>query len=598
MIFKVAFEQNTDPSSNDVVSVIGIAKGLASSLLGTNTKRVVQVENATGILMINGDIATLLITGSSIAKIVFTPRSGALKDTPFYYEEKGDIDYTPAVVGTGWLPQGLDDNGKPKYGLIPYTRNDIFPNTVGYRTSVIWDRENQACEFIGELSNYGNLHWCSPDGQHAVSWKGPETHSFRNIYISNAWEAFGEAIYIGGEIIAAPLYKKCEDCTTYSHNIILGASIPNGTAYCVTLHRNERGGGNHYCVYKYDGNWKLLGTVDISYDGLAWFADNTGYKFVHPQGSQIEISQDSESVSLKAAPAITKGTQTEEYNSGSMPSFYKDFSSPILYDFSRTDADEDGGFLDSTLLSLKMSVSQKISTSGSGGSDTTTDEFDVEAKVILDTGDYAWISGPDVLYVGAVYYVEGFNGTKCKINWSVPGGYEDPNGNGSFIRITDTTSCGMGTITATISGGGNDGVSISREVKYPSGVWVFKETVGTPTSYCNDYGMPFSTELYDPSGRYKKVVGWYAGYSCDSTPPSGNVSISGVDKDGNEHSFPDSKPATVTFGNTQCYFCGAGGRAASGGWGSCGVCGDCVACDVAYAVRYAHWYSVYEWVCP
>jgi len=589
--------------SEDAQSVIAVAKSIATQNQGLILKRSVQIGNTTGIISVNVDKANVIVIGQPLTRLAFTPRSGKLKDTPFRYKDMANdvtgqtLDYTPGIEGTGWIPQGTLDNGKPKYGYIPFGREEVFPDIAGRRASVAYSKDGNSIEFLNDLSNYGNLSWVSPDGLYGVSWKGTEARLLRNTWISKAWEAFGEVVYVNGESIPAPIYViDPENPEPFTHNLILGASIPEGVIFVITLHRDELPGrGNQYCVYRYDGEWKLVSSINISYDGLPWFADNTGYSFIHPSGSEIDIDPISLTASLIAAPSVSPGTATEKYETGSSPTFTKNFTKNFLYEFSRSDADDEGNYLPSQRLSSTMVVQQNISSAGFGDSSTQNSKFDIEA-IWKDYTSEAWIDGPNTLSVGAVYSLKNYNGTYCSIRWSVPSKFDDF---GSYIVITDTTSCGIGTITATIVGGGNAGDSVSKDVKYPNGVWVVDSEVGEMSFSCEDYGFPKYTTIFSGGSRY--LVMWYAGYTCE--PTEVGFSISGVDEWGNEHTFPDNVPVPTHPGsgcNTGCFAKHSINVLEGPQWGSCGVCGTCSGCDHegVYALRYTRYYVIYKWVCP
>lgn len=430
MKLKIALTPLVDITAEDCLALIAMGKVRANKFEGQRKREVYTQGNYTGTLKVDVTTATLLLTVIAPA-LAFIPRSGHLEDTPFWYGSKQEVDYTPAINGTSWI---YIDQIK----AMPALRTEVPMLSAGNGMQAIFADGDITLDFVGYKNNFGNLWWASTDGKYACSWNGPYSRLFTDVYRNTV----GNEIYILGELITGPEYE--------DFNVVLGASYPEEQLYAITYHSPVVG---KQAVSKYvNGEWIKLGDLESSYSKQAWFADSTGLVFTHPRGHKVTISGDTITEVVYTPPT---GSQNETYVTGSMPTFTKEYEGASLFE---------GNVVGN------LTLTQNISTANTGSSSSTSAEFDVEGVVTtIDTGG---IIGPEWIAVGATYELQ-YGGTRCSIIWSVSGCTYETYANEGGIKILAITGCGTGSITATIVGGGNDGQSFTKEIKYPSGTWIF-----------------------------------------------------------------------------------------------------------------------------
>lgn len=430
MKLKIALTPLVNVEDENCLALIAMAKVRANQLEGKRKREQYVQGNYTGTLKVDVTTATLLILVETPA-IAFIPRSGHLEDTPFYYGSKEELDYTPAISGTSWMYTD-------QIVGLPALRTEVPMLSAGNGMQAILADGETTLDFVGYKNNFGNLWWASTDGGYACSWNGPYSRLFTDIYRNTV----GNEIYVLGDLITGPEYE--------DFNVVLGASNPDGQLYAISYHSPVVG---KQAVSKYvDEKWVKLGDLESSYSKQAWFADSTGLIFTHPRGHKVTIEND---VITETVFTPVMGSQNEIYTTGTMPSFTKTYEGAALFE--------------SNIVG-NLTLTQNISTTNTGNRSSTSSEFDVEHLVKrIDTGG---ILGPEWISVGATYELQ-FGGTSCGISWSVPGCTYESYANEGGIKILTVTGCGTGNISATLTGGGNAGLSFTKEVKYPSGTWVF-----------------------------------------------------------------------------------------------------------------------------
>lgn len=433
---------------------------------------------------------------TSASGLVFLPRSGSLVNSAFYYGSKEEVDYTPVINGVSWKPE---NDG---FTELPFeTRDNVFPSVFGTENAGTYNPARNSFKFIGSLSNYGNFYWISADKSQVVSWRGTPTRHFRDSYKSY-YETFSQYLFVSGQPINLPTYSEGEG------DYVLGASKPNGSLYMIGYHRMNP--SQIILSKKVAGEWvKLLVLDSVGYDGLPWLPDESGLRFIHNSGAYLEIEND-----------IPTFTQAQEYIGQQEEqddlSFSKSFSGKTFFDYGNT-----------TQVSASVVFSQSVSTSYQGDGEQTEQNFQISAEAIHFDGGY--VDGDQYIQVGSVYTLQGTPDTYCSIEWSVGGATFDQVGDG--IIITSRTGCGTQPVTATLVGGGNDGKSFTKNVLFPSGVWVFDfcEKVGDYTGDCNPAWPPYSpcycTKTYITNGAQIKEY-WQmqsAGIEgCSGYYPCGN----------------------------------------------------------------------------
>ena len=552
MKLKIALTPLVNVEDENCLALIAMAKVRANQLEGKRKREQYVQGNYTGTLKVDVTTATLLILVETPA-IAFIPRSGYLEDTPFYYGSKEDIDYTPAINGTSWMYTD-------QIVGLPALRTEVPMLSAGNGMQAILADGDTTLDFVGYKNNFGNLWWASTDGKYACSWNGPYSRLFTDIYRNTV----GNEIYVLGDLITGPEYE--------DFNVVLGASNPDGQLYAISYHSPVIG---KQAVSKYvDEKWVKLGDLESSYSKQAWFADSTGLVFTHPRGHKITIVDD---VITETVFTPVTGSQNETYTTGTMPAFTKTYEGAALFE--------------SNIVG-NLTLTQNISTTNTGNSSSTSSAFEVEQVVVVS--DFVTIIGPEYISTGAVYSII-YAGTYCDVSWTFGGSYTKTSSNGSTITITSTTSCGTGTITATIVGGGNSGISGSKDIIYPAGTWMWVRDVGTQSSSCNDYGMPGIISFITGSTKKVAVVYWgplgtgTCNYGVQVSGTSGGMTLS----DGSHTlSLPATTapyPNNIPCGNIPC-----GGYQAYGG---CGVCGSCTNIPNSRNCYYAEGYSEYTWVC-
>lgn len=553
MKLKIALTPLVDITAEDCLALIAMGKVRANKFEGQRKREVYTQGNYTGTLKVDVTTATLLLTVIAPA-LAFIPRSGHLEDTPFWYGSKQEVDYTPAINGTSWI---YTDQIK----AMPALRTEVPMLSAGNGMQAIFADGDITLDFVGYKNNFGNLWWASTDGKYACSWNGPYSRLFTDIYRNTV----GNDIYVLGDLITGPEYE--------DFNVVLGASCPEGQLYAITYNAPVVG---KQAVSKYvNGEWIKLGDLESSYSKQAWFADPTGLIFTHPKGHKVTISGNTIIEEIYTPPV---GSQNETYVTGHMPTFTKEYEGASLFE---------GNVVGN------LTLTQNISTTNTGSSNSTSSEFSVESIVITD--DFIRINGPEFITVGSVYSIV-YSGTYCSVNWNFKGSYTESTSNGSSITVTSLSGCGTGTITATIEGGGNSGISTSRDVMYPDGTWIWVRDVGTQSSVCNDYGMPAIVTFITGSTKKVAVVYWGPmglGSTCNYGVPVSGTSGGMTLVDGSHTlSLPKQTapyPNNIPCGNIPC-----GGYQ---GWSGCGVCGSCTNQPNAPNCYYAEGYSEYTWVC-
>lgn len=517
--------------------------------------------------------------------IIFSPRSGDLVDTPFYYgvvDENGDdvLDYTPAVVGSGWEPDGKDEDGQKKFNLVPYTREDVFPDTVGKGNAVIYSQTRDtelpslmlsAFSFAKQKSNYGNLFWeyqsaLNPErnAAYVVSWKATPTIHFRDT-TKQYDETFSNSVFINGKIITAPGY-------------VLGATYSNGIIFAILYVRSEvEGVPAKLAGYSYQqGEWYEAHTEDdvfsMGYCGLPWFPSDGGTRFcetrtgttanfVYKGRSPEDIHY--YSVEKRSYPLDNQGEQEEKADL----SYTKTYSGTDYFEMGHDGIGEDGIVQLGEPNGCRIEFTQNITRTISGDSASNEQEFDLSSEVVRDSR--GGIQGDLYILAGSFYSLSNVVASHCDVNWTAPGAFTKSEDGGSIV-MDSVTSCGTGQVTATLVGGENDGQMWSMDVLLPTGTWVFDHCEGSP---CTSAWPPYSPCycIIESMGGTFKTIEYYSNIttiiSCSDYPPNPGKSC------------PEGWTDARSYNFTACY-------------GDAGFTGGCCACH-----KY-DFTTFYRWVCP
>lgn len=276
--------------------------------------------------------------------IITHPRSGTIEYLP--YQEGA---YNP-VVGTVWTTKTrLGIKGGWTDGETPLTTDYIYPLVDEDDASFLLDKDGDTFsgEFLGDLGNYGNLHWIGTDNT-IVSWKGTPTRHFQLSELINIpgfsthhknfvgaitgeqprYSAFGPNIYIEGEIIEGPKGALHPDYLLEQHSVVLGAAISEGILYCVAAGSKADTAKTYLQLWKQSGDWTLLYEIEKYGDdvvNLPWFADSAGTSFTCVNGATISAAGFVDRVAGTGTAALTVADyypQSFSFN-GSYPLFHE-----------------------------------------------------------------------------------------------------------------------------------------------------------------------------------------------------------------------------------------------------------------------------------
>lgn len=278
----------------------------------------------------------------------------------------------------------------------------------------------------GKPNLYGNMLWVSDVGDKILSWQSKYSPGIPHIQMTEPFQAI---LYQDGDIFQPQ-----------PPGSVLGAGRYEKRLYVVCMD-----GADTIAAILNGREWLELGRWSTGRLKTPFLL--SGNTFSSADGKTITVTEESAEYSTRTS--TDSGTATE---SGE--------NTDLTFTKSAT------GWFNG----IETRITSRTSSSSSSSSDTDEQTFDV-----ILSGPHVWsagIDGPETISVGAVYHVVGVQGMCCEWSWSVGAQFEiSESGTKTSIMITGGISgCGTGTITAT----SDTGYSVSKDIRFPSGVWVFK----------------------------------------------------------------------------------------------------------------------------
>ena len=344
------------------------------------------------------------------------------------------------------------------HGFICHPRSDLFPGgrtpkgeqiTPAYIYPLI-DNDHGSVVLTPKwtlstmVENYGNLEWLGSDGG-VLSWRGPAGRQFpmdpRNNYAgftvldytdvneNDFFTPYQNKSYKGGEVnLQFPSNSKVLGCSDRA--IILN------TDYSGVV--NPDGGTNGFYTEVWVDAKTRIGYQPSSRASLPWFFSQSGSEAV--SGTQrVVVAPDKKTVAFSSVSGGVGGSQSETISpSKTQWTLSRAGTWRMFYDYQKD-----------ILTGVELAVSQNQSSVLSGSSSQTYGDLPLRYPGTKATA--LIIVGPDA-YGGPYAYHATPNGPGCEdslITWSYP------------------TGCGMGTISASRA----DGITGSKQVRMPTGVW-------------------------------------------------------------------------------------------------------------------------------
>lgn len=324
------------------------------------------------------------------------------------------------VGGKGFLTKpkigSLDLNSIVWHGetiLFPFIVGESLSGSVGHTNVVLKDKESTASFNIAGFSPEAKAYGNWHWGD--FSWWGPWSHDFKG---GHDFEPF---YYQNGQ----PVYPDLPEGSK-----ILGVSSA-GFIY-------QKG---HNTIFRGFNGAQFEVGVPIDY---AYLADQTGLTFKAGDGTTLLLSGDLKNFSVETPERdtlIVLKNKDDSFSSNDKGIFHNRFK----YTFSLVQKLEENGL-----------------------STTREETFDIKIKV--PTNSRAVVSGPDTVNVGASYKVDNLY-FACDIKWDFSLGEIDEHG-----TILTIDNCGTGVVSATILGGADDGLVITKEVRSADGYWQLSHT--------------------------------------------------------------------------------------------------------------------------